>query len=145
MDTRWLERYQHRTQHPPDDAEKVTVRDGAVTRVHRGIPPPEAHGGTARAVLLLRAFSLVLSCGTVLATFGLARRFFADKLRPLLATALVAFNPMALFINASVNNDNLLMLLTTGTLLAAVELVQAHTRPGRLKLIGLGALCGLAA
>ena len=44
VDTRWLERYEHRTQHPPDDAEKVTVNNGLVTRVHRGISPPEAHG-----------------------------------------------------------------------------------------------------
>ena len=44
VDTRWLERYQHRTQHPPDDAEKVTVDDGVVTRVHRGIASHEAHG-----------------------------------------------------------------------------------------------------
>lgn len=44
VDTRWLERYQHRTQHPPDDAEKVTVKNGSVTRVHRGIEAGEAHG-----------------------------------------------------------------------------------------------------
>jgi len=44
VDTRWLERYQHRTQHPPDDAEKVTVQNGSVTRVHRAIPPQQAHG-----------------------------------------------------------------------------------------------------
>jgi L-glutamine-phosphate cytidylyltransferase len=44
VDTKWLERYQHRTQHPPDDGEKVTVSNGLVTRVHRGIPPAEAHG-----------------------------------------------------------------------------------------------------
>jgi choline kinase len=44
VDTRWLERYQHRTQHPPDDAEKVTVWNGSVTRVHRAIAPREAHG-----------------------------------------------------------------------------------------------------
>jgi L-glutamine-phosphate cytidylyltransferase len=44
VDTRWLDRYQHRTQHPPDDAEKVTVQNGLVTRVHRAIPTPEAHG-----------------------------------------------------------------------------------------------------
>jgi L-glutamine-phosphate cytidylyltransferase len=44
VDTRWLERYQHRTQHPPDDGEKVTVANGLVTRVHRGIPTHEAHG-----------------------------------------------------------------------------------------------------
>jgi len=44
VDTRWLERYQHRTQHPPDDAEKVTVLNGSVTRVHREIKPAEAYG-----------------------------------------------------------------------------------------------------
>lgn len=44
VDTNWLERYVHRTQHPPDDAEKVTVQNGHVTRVHRGIDAKEAHG-----------------------------------------------------------------------------------------------------
>ncbi len=44
VDTRWLDRYVHRTQHPPDDAEKVTVRNGLVTRIHRGITPEEAYG-----------------------------------------------------------------------------------------------------
>ena len=44
IDTRWLERYQHRTQHPPDDAEKVIVHNGWVTRVHRAIAAHEAHG-----------------------------------------------------------------------------------------------------
>lgn len=44
VDTQWLDRYRHRTQHPPDDAEKVTVQKGLVTRVHRSVPPQEAHG-----------------------------------------------------------------------------------------------------
>lgn len=44
VDTQWLDRYQHRTQHPPDDAEKVTVQNGHVTRIHRAIPTNEAHG-----------------------------------------------------------------------------------------------------
>ena len=44
VDTCWLERYQHRTLHPPDDAEKVTVSNGCVTRVHRAIEPKAAHG-----------------------------------------------------------------------------------------------------
>jgi L-glutamine-phosphate cytidylyltransferase len=44
VDTKWLERYQHRTLHPPDDGEKVQVNNGLVTRVHRGIAPAEAHG-----------------------------------------------------------------------------------------------------
>jgi choline kinase len=44
VDTRWLDRYIHRSEHPPDDAEKVTVLNGTVTRVHRAIPTEEAHG-----------------------------------------------------------------------------------------------------
>jgi len=44
VDTAWLARYEQRTEHPPDDAEKVTVAHGRVTRVHRQIPEAEAHG-----------------------------------------------------------------------------------------------------
>jgi phosphoenolpyruvate phosphomutase len=44
VDTQWLSRYTERTEHPPDDAEKVTVSNGLVTRIHRGIDPREAHG-----------------------------------------------------------------------------------------------------
>ena len=44
VDTAWLARYQHRLQHPSDDAEKVTVHNGAVTRVHREISEQDAHG-----------------------------------------------------------------------------------------------------
>jgi choline kinase len=51
VDTEWLDRYEHRSEHPSDDAEKVTVEDGAVTRVHREIPEAHAYGeyiGVAR-------------------------------------------------------------------------------------------------
>ncbi len=44
VDTAWLGRYEGRTDHPPDDAEKVTSASGGVTRVHRQIPEAEAHG-----------------------------------------------------------------------------------------------------
>ena len=44
VDSDWLVRYEHRTEHPSDDAEKVTVSNGAVTRVHREIPEADAHG-----------------------------------------------------------------------------------------------------
>ncbi len=44
VDTAWRERYRHRTAHPEDDAEKVTVRDGVITRVHRAIDAEQAHG-----------------------------------------------------------------------------------------------------
>jgi phosphoenolpyruvate phosphomutase len=44
VDTQWLTRYEGRTDHPPDDAEKVTVVGGTVSRVHRQLPEQEAHG-----------------------------------------------------------------------------------------------------
>jgi len=44
LDTQWLERYAHRTEHPSNDAEKVTVQDGFVTHIHRDIHEFEAHG-----------------------------------------------------------------------------------------------------
>jgi len=44
VDTEWLARYADRTDHPPDDAEKVTVASGRVTRIHRHMPAAEAYG-----------------------------------------------------------------------------------------------------
>ena len=44
VDTKWLDRYQHRSQHPADDAEKVTATNGVITRVHREIHQADAHG-----------------------------------------------------------------------------------------------------
>lgn len=44
VDTEWLTRYENRTDHPPDDAEKVIVSNGQVQRVHREIPTHEAYG-----------------------------------------------------------------------------------------------------
>lgn len=44
VDTAWLTRYEHRTEHPSDDAEKVTVENKVVTRIHRAIPEPDAWG-----------------------------------------------------------------------------------------------------
>ncbi|MBI3708448.1 MAG: NTP transferase domain-containing protein [Proteobacteria bacterium] len=44
IDTDWVEHYRPRTQHPPHDAEKATVRDGRITRIHRTIPADDAYG-----------------------------------------------------------------------------------------------------
>jgi choline kinase len=44
VDTSWLDRYGARTEHPSDDAEKVTVHGGLISRIDRTIPETEAHG-----------------------------------------------------------------------------------------------------
>lgn len=106
----------------------------------------QALTGTALAIHLTRWFSLTLSCLTILLTFWLARQIYPDhEAVALVASALVAFNPMALFINASVNNDNLLMLLSTASLLMMIHLMPAAVKRFEWKALGLGALLGLAA
>jgi len=44
VDTEWLTRYETRSEHPSDDAEKLIVENGRVMRVDRRIPEPEAYG-----------------------------------------------------------------------------------------------------
>ena len=44
VDTGWAVRYEHRTEHPPTDAEKVTTQNGNVTRIHRDIDTADAYG-----------------------------------------------------------------------------------------------------
>jgi choline kinase len=44
VDTCWLDRYAARTEHPTDDAEKVTVHQGKVTRIDRNIAEQDAYG-----------------------------------------------------------------------------------------------------
>jgi L-glutamine-phosphate cytidylyltransferase len=60
VDTFWLDRYTHRTQHPPDDAEKVIATNGHVTRIHRGIAPQEAHGEYTGVAKLSQAGAALL-------------------------------------------------------------------------------------
>ncbi|MDP6982212.1 MAG: phosphocholine cytidylyltransferase family protein [Candidatus Latescibacteria bacterium] len=51
VDTHWRTRYAHRSQHPEDDAEKVTADGDRITRINRTIPSHEADGeyiGVAR-------------------------------------------------------------------------------------------------
>lgn len=69
---------------------------------------------TALAIYVLRLFSIVCSCITVMAIYYAARQLgIAQPLLPILAASLTAFNPMFLFISASVNNDNLITALNS--------------------------------
>lgn len=44
VDTAWLDRYAHRSEHSTDDAEKVTAQNGQVRRIHRDIDDIDAYG-----------------------------------------------------------------------------------------------------
>lgn len=106
--------------------------------------------GTALAVHLIRLLSVLFSAGTVFFTYKLARELFTfpssfipqSSILALLAACLVAFNPMFLFISASVNNDSLAALLAAGALLLMVQLVTRGATNRRLLAVGI--VCGLA-
>ncbi|MFN8561352.1 MAG: DUF2142 domain-containing protein [Anaerolineae bacterium] len=76
-------------------------------------PHPQPQG-TALAVYLLRLFGIVCGGVTVIAVYTSARLLAPERTSvALLAAALTAFNPMFLFITASVNNDNLVIALSS--------------------------------
>jgi len=103
---------------------------------------------TALAVHLIRLLSVLFSAGTVLLTYKIARellRSFSPALShalSLLAACIVAFNPMFLFISASVNNDSLAALTATGALYLIMQLTTRGATNRRL--LAIGVVCGLA-
>ena len=62
--------------------------------------------GSVLAIYLIRICSILLGVGTVLTTAVLGRDVFSPQVG-VFAAALVAFNPMFLFVSAAVNNDSL--------------------------------------
>jgi len=112
---------------------------------HQLTEGPPYHG-TILAVHLARWFSLLLSLFTIYFTYRLALMVFPGRnMLALLAASFVAFIPQLLFINASVNNDNLLMPLSAAALFVSIGLMQASVRRFTLKAAVLGLLLGLAA
>ncbi len=98
--------------------------------------------GSVFVVHLLRLLSAALAALTILATYMLARAVWPERRSAaLLAAALVAANPMFLFISASVNNDALATLLATTCLTLTVY---AAVRPSRWGALAAGAAGGLA-
>ena len=101
--------------------------------------------GSALAVHLIRFLSVLLGASVVYLTYRLALEVSPQRSDlALAAAALVAFNPMFLFISGAVNNDNLIVPLATLILWLVVRtLRQGWLSNGRALLLGL--LLGLAA
>ncbi len=92
----------------------------------------------------LRLWSTLLQTITVIGTFALARRITASGSRvPLLAAAIVAFNPQFLLVASGVNNDNLVTPLACLILLVTVRSWQER-RLDLPRALLLGLLCGAA-
>ncbi|NDJ55221.1 MAG: hypothetical protein GYB68_19285 [Chloroflexi bacterium] len=81
--------------------------------------------GSVLAVHLVRLFSVGLGTISVVLAYLLTLEFLGEQrwLR-WLTVGLMAFNPMFLFISGSVNNDNLLVLLSTWGLLLSVRILK---------------------
>jgi 4-amino-4-deoxy-L-arabinose transferase-like glycosyltransferase len=104
--------------------------------------------GTALVVHVLRLISIGLGAITIGCSYALARRLFpARSSIPIGAAALIAFNPMFLFIAASVNNDNLVIALSSLALYLTVVIYQEDQldRAAWLRRTALGVVLGAAA
>ncbi len=105
---------------------------------------------TTLVVHLIRFISIVMGASTIGLSYLIARRIFPDRSSiPIGAAALIAFNPMFIFISASVNNDNLTILLTSLALYLSVlcwyEPAGRVDRSGWLRRLLLGVVLGGAA
>jgi len=114
------------------------------------IHPPNADWpwrGAVLAVHLCRFLSIVMAAVTVAAGYAIALRLFAGhRWLAAGAMAITAFNPMFIFIAASVNNDNAVIMFCT---LALYQLTasnrQLATKPPVKYAAILGLLIGLGA
>lgn len=94
--------------------------------------------GAALAIYIVRWLSVLMGAGTVLCTYLVTLELFpANKALAAGAAAFVAFNPMFLFISASVNNDTLANMLATLALWRTLRLVKGDRQPAHLVLLGL--------
>ncbi len=120
----------------PDGNANVVVHD----RAREAWP----WSGAVLALRLVRFLSVALGAGTVLLTYLLGRALLPDQPAvALVAAALVAFNPMFLFVSAVINNDNLSNLLATALLLLVVRLLKrADDPPGWRFYVLLGVTAG---
>jgi hypothetical protein len=132
----------------------IATPDGNINLVvHR--PEQEAFPwqGTVLAVHVVRFLSIAMAALGVALTYFIVQEVFPD--RPALAlgaTAIHAFTPMAVFIAGSVNNDNLVVPLSSLALLMLLRLLQpgptrSEATPRRTvpRYLLLGIVLGLAA
>ncbi|MFT5195963.1 MAG: hypothetical protein ACI9EW_001337 [Cellvibrionaceae bacterium] len=107
------------------------------------------HGSAAEAwpwhdaalgLYLLRMLSIVFGTGGVLAVYKIGRTLFTDHTPALIAAAIVAFNPMYVYIQSSVHNDALTNFLAACTILSLVIYWQ---KPSMKQAAIVGTVCGL--
>jgi hypothetical protein len=94
--------------------------------------------GYALAAHVLRFFSALIGLGTLLCIHAAAAVVWPrDDLRPLLATALVAFLPQFAFLHGGVNNDTAITFFSAAALWQLLRLRYEPPTPRRYLLLGL--------
>lgn len=109
--------------------------------IHRPAQEQFPWQGTVLAIHVSRLVTVVIGAGTVTLSYLIARELFPDRPAVTLgATALTAFNPMFIFVNASVNNDALTTFFGCLSLVMLLRLTRDGLRerlpPWRYGLVG---------
>jgi 4-amino-4-deoxy-L-arabinose transferase-like glycosyltransferase len=98
----------------------------------------------AWSVHLARGISTLMAVGTLAAIYCLGRIVFPGRRGIALAmVALVVFIPQFLFLSASINNDNLVILISSWVLVLLAAWIRSEHLPGWPSLLALGTLLGL--
>ncbi len=105
----------------------IATPDGNINLItHQPEAEPFPWQGTTLAVHLIRFLSVLMGAATVYLTYPLSPELMPNHLNLALgAAAINAFTPMFIFISAAVNNDNLVILLSSLALLLMVRIIKA--------------------
>ena len=108
----------------------IITQDGNSNLMIHGLADAWPWRGATLAIHLIRLASVLMGAGTVYLTYCLLLEIWPGRVgMALAAAAITAFNPMFLFISASVNNGNLGMLLSAAGIWLLARLVRRHAGP----------------
>jgi len=125
----------HRVDEPGVDNKTLYLHDPALEQF--------PYQDVALGVHLVRWLSLLMGGGAILCVYGVARELIPGRpALAVMAAALVAFNPMFLFISASVHDDALANLVAGAILYVTTRLLTRG--PTTRQAVALGILLGLA-
>ncbi|MEE8392046.1 MAG: glycosyltransferase family 39 protein [Anaerolineae bacterium] len=130
----------------------VATADGNINLVvHHPAREAFPWRGTILAIHVIRFLSVLMGVGAVYLTYLIAREVLPDQPGLALGAAAVhAFTPMYVFISGSVNNDNLVVPLSSLALLMLLKMINARFQAQNSKSLvafyyPLGIVLGLAA
>ena len=94
--------------------------------------------GTGLVVLIIRSLGLVMGAATIAVIHKIGAYIAPHRpIVALVAAAITAFNPMFIFVTASVNNDSLAMLLNAALILLMLRMLRGRFNPRTALAIGL--------